>query len=241
MPSVASTAQQAGANSIVDLFTLDATALTGPAGNGQILRWVSGNIGESSISYQGYSYTPLPVMADGFEWNGRGPLPTPRIRVSNVLGSMTSLNKDYGDMVGATLMRLRTFYKHLDTQTEADPDAHWPPEIYRVERKVSQNKIMVEWELSASIDQEGKMLPGRQCIRDTCMWIYRSHISGTTFNYTNATCPYAGTSYYKADGTIAGSASEDVCGHRLSDCKLRYGSAGSLPFGGYPGMLKFRF
>lgn len=235
MSSIENTAQKLSADSQVDLFTLDATAL-----GGEVNRWVAGALGESAISYQGNAYTPAPVEATGFEWNGRGPLPTPRIRVTNLLGGATALNIAYGDMVGATVTRLRTFRKHLDGQSEADPDAHWPPEVWRVERKVLQNKVLVEWELSAAIDQEGKMLPGRQCIRDTCMWVYRNW-NGSDFNYTDATCPYTGTSYFKADGTVAATPADDVCGHRLSDCKLRFGTTASLPFGGFPGMLKFRF
>jgi lambda family phage minor tail protein L len=235
MATVESTAQQLGADALVDLFTLDTSSI----GQTLVLRWVAGTLNGEPVYYQGNLYTSAPVQADGFEWNGRGSLPTPRIRVANFLGSITSLLISYDDLVGATVTRLRTFKKHLDGQAEADPEAHWPPEIYRVERKVSQNKMMVEWELSASIDQEGKQLPGRQCVRDTCMWTYRTW-SGTTFDYTNATCPYVGDSYFKPDGTVAPSAAEDQCGRRLSDCKARFGATAPLPFGGFPGMLKFR-
>lgn len=235
MASVDSTAQKLDADAIVDLYTLDTSTIGGTL----VLRWVAGTLGSNPVYYQGNAYTSAPVQADGFEWNGRGALPQPRIRVGNVFGSVTSLLITYNDLVGATVTRLRTFAKHLDGQPEADSGAHWPPEVYRVERKSGHNKMVVEWELSASIDQEGKMLPGRQCIRDTCTWVYRTW-TGSAFDYTNATCPYTGTSYFKPDGTVAGSAAEDQCGRRLSDCKSRFGATSPLPFGGFPGMLKFK-
>lgn len=235
MVSYRARAQQPDADAIVDLFTLDGTDIGAP-----ILRWVAGSLGDALIYYQGNAYTPTPVQAEGFEWNGRGSLPQPKIRVGNVFGAITAMNIAYADMVGATVTRLRTFKKNLDGQTEADPESHWPPEIYRVERKSAQNHLMVEWELSAAIDQEGKMLPGRQCIRDTCMWAYRRW-NGVSFDYTKATCPYTGTATFKADGTTAATNAEDVCGHRLSDCKLRFGANNPLPFGGFPGMLKIRY
>ena len=64
----------------VELFELDATGL----GADMVLRWTPGPLDGIAISFGGVSYTPVPVEAEGFEWSGKGALPTPRLRVSNV-------------------------------------------------------------------------------------------------------------------------------------------------------------
>ena len=50
--------------------------------------------------------------------------------------------------------------KYLDGQPEADPDEHFPIEIWYVEQKLSENNEYVEFELSSALDFSGKQLPG---------------------------------------------------------------------------------
>ncbi|PNQ53697.1 phage minor tail protein L, partial [Vibrio agarivorans] len=53
--------------------------------------------------------------------------------------------------------------------------------------------------------------------------------------YRGASCGYTGPPVAKEDGTPTNDPSLDQCGGRLSDCKLRFGDHGELPFGGFPG------
>lgn len=232
--AVAREAQKPATEPFVVLFQLDAAAL-----GGGVYRFTQSAHEAAPVSFGGYTYTPIDVQAEGFQWSSTGALPTPRIRVSNADRFVGSIAVEYGDLLGATLMRIRTFRRFLDGQPDADPEAHFPLDVYRIERKVSQNKIFVEWELSAVMDQEGRMLPGRQVLRDACTHRYRRW-TGTGWDYRKATCPYTGSRRFKANGDPAPSEAEDVCGKRLTDCRKRFGEAETLYTRAFPGVSRLR-
>jgi lambda family phage minor tail protein L len=69
-------------------------------------------------------------------------------------------------------------------------------------------------------------------------------ILDASVNYTTETdpeisCPYQGASYFNDAGDITEEPSEDSCGRRLRDCKLRFGSVSPLPFDGFPNIKRF--
>lgn len=149
--------------------------------------------------WQGNAYTPIPISAEGFEISGRGALPTPTIKISNVGLIPSSIISEFGDPVGSKLTRWVTYSHYLDDGPLADPNEHYLPEIWVVERKKVQNRLFVEFELSAAMDQQGRKLPGRQVIRDACILRYRTPIPGRAppqtlfeYNQTDMGCPWAG-------------------------------------------------
>jgi lambda family phage minor tail protein L len=190
----------------------------------------------NTVLFGGKSYIPVAFEAEGFEWTGQGSLPQPKIRISNVnkllLASVISLN----DMMGAKFTRIRTFRKFLDDGSTPDTASTYPKEIYKINRKSIHNKIYLEFELASPMDQEGVMLPNRQCLKNMCTQRYRNFDAETgTFDYTNATCPYTANSYFKANNNSTSSASEDRCGKNLDSCKRRFGTA-PLPTRAFPGI-----
>ena len=211
--------QSLAPSAIIELFQVDASnqGLAAPlyfhAGTNAITQ---------PIVFQGITYTPFPVEVSGFEYNGRGTLPRPTMRVSNVFSSITVLLLQYNDLVGARVTRIRTLARYLDGQPAANPTAEFPREIYYVDRKASENREMVEFELASALDLAGVMLPRRQIIQNTCPWVYRS-----------AECGYTGTNYFTASDQVTTQAN-DVCGKRLSSCRVRFGQFAELPFGGFP-------
>lgn len=218
---------------VVRLFRIDITPLGGP-----VYHFTSSYENPTPVKYQNIEYTPIPIEAEGFEITANGMLPQPKLRLSAVNTLASALIHDYRDLVGARVTRLRTLERFLDGKPDADPDAHFPPEIYRIDRKAAHNKVMVEWDLAPAIDQEGTRLPRRQVLRDTCTWRYRIY-TGSGFDYSRATCPYTGSNYYDDMGNPT-TASNDRCGKRLSDCRLRFGQNAALPFGGFPGVARVR-
>ena len=52
-------------------------------------------------------------------------------------------------------------------------------------------------------------------------------------------CPYTGEACYDKNGETTDE-SGDVCGHRLSDCVLRFGEGNPLYYGGFPGVARTR-
>ena len=233
--AIAEEAQKLNADTPVELFILDALAL-----GGSIYRFTNSSNGVDDVVFDGNHYTPIPVESKGWEWSGTGALPRPKVKIaSNAVIKAAVIT--YGDLIGAKLTRLETMEKFLDGQPDADNTAHWPVDIYNVERKISHNKAFIEWELSAAMDQQGRQLPGRQALKNACTHIYRKHdaLSTDFFDYTRATCPYVGDSYFTVNGVSTLNASDDLCGKRLSDCRLRFGEFGVLPTRAFPGIARF--
>jgi len=190
------------------------------------------------VVWAGNSYTRFPVEAEGFAYEGKGSLPRPKIRCSNILGTITSilLSLPKG-LEGAKVTRIRTLARYLDAVNfpgganpygTPDPTAEFPREIYYVDRKSVETRDVVEFELASAFDLVGVRAPKRQCISNICQWTYRS-----------AECSYTGTAYYNENDQNVATAGEDVCGKRLSSCKIRFGGTSPLPFGSFPGVGTF--
>lgn len=226
---ITSDVQRLAPGAHIALYDIDMSAI-----GGGILRYVPGNLGSSEVRWKGHVYMALPIDADGFERSGRGQLPTPTLTVArDVLVAAAVVTFD--DLRGAKVVRWRTLVQYLDGQPAADPNQHFPPDIFRIERKVIQNRMMIRWELSADIDQQGRMIPGRVATKNHCGWIYR-HWTGAGFSYSTSphACPYTGPAMFEHNGNPTGNPALDRCGKRLSDCKLRF--KGPLPGGFFPGI-----
>lgn len=215
---------------LITLFDLD----TRPIGGSDVYYFTKATEDNAVITFNGVVYAPIPLEVDGFEWKGEGTLPMPTISVSNVLltflGDIIQLN----DLVGAKLTRRRTFSKYLDGNTEANPAAQFPVDIFYVERKAKQDKNTITWELCSVLDLGRKRFPARHILQ-TCTHKYRRYLDGA---FVAGTCPYAGSGYFDRQG-VATTIDGDLCGKKLFDCRLRYTSKNdTLPFRGFPGVGK---
>ena len=393
MTTIAAEIQSLSPTAIIEMFVLDATSMPG----GVVHRFHAGtNKLTQPLVWQGVTYSPLPIEAEGFDLSGKGVLPRPKIRVANVNGMFSAEVMAFDDLVGCKVTRKRTFARYLDAanfpplrnlatttdytastwsnifsanasittgvadpfggntavrlrvgdgvsghlaagnaalrltsqgisvaagetcyfsfycravslpasianmdasdgnpQTnyksqlvqnqwvrvvasrvataartinfldlwsdnaqacilefagvqfekgaltdyqpvgiywtanqEADPNQHFPDDLWYVERKVSENRYIIEWELASAFDLQGVMLPGRQIIQNSCAWKYRS-----------AECGYTGTNYFDAND-VATTLAGDFCAKRLSSCRARFRN-NTLPFGGFPGVVRY--
>lgn len=122
----------------------------------------------------------------------------------------------------------------------ADPNQHFPDDVWYVERKVSENRYVVEWELSSAFDLQGVVLPARQVVQNSCAWQYRG-----------PECGYTGGYFDKNDQPCG--PEQDTCPKRLESCEVRWRSTATpimnffgipiritppLPFGGFPGATR---
>lgn len=236
MPTLQTEAQSLQPDNLISLFRLDTTSLGGP-----LLHFVQGREETQSVVFDEVSYDPVDVEFTGLEVSGMGALPTPTIRIANTDGIWQALINTYGDLEGCTIYRLRTHKRFLDTQPDADPLAFYGPDTFKIERKVSENQVFIEWQLSAAIDQEGVMLPRRVVVRDTCLFRYRAWNQGTaSFDYTDAVCPYVGSQSYDINDQPVASGANDVPSRRKTCCTTRFGAGNPLPFGGFPGVQRSR-
>lgn len=217
-------------SAVIELFELDGTASS--VGVDQVYRFHSGTNQDidGDIVWNGDTYSRYPIVASGFEYDGQGQLPRPQISISNVLSLMTTLAADHNDLVGATVKRIRTLKKYLDevnftsgSNATADPYANFPDEIFVIDRKVIETRDLVTFELCATFDVAGVKLPRRQIIQNICPWTYRGE-----------GCGYTGTDYYDINDQEVDDVADDVCSHRLTGCRARFGENGQLPYGGFP-------
>ena len=177
--SVISDIQGINPSSIIELFTLTTTAAL--HGSAQTYRFHAGSSLNSNgeIVWAGNSYQRFPVEATGFAFQ-KGQIPRPTLTVSNALGTITSIlltvnqTTTGNDLTGATVTRIRTLAKFLDAVNFAggvnpygtpDPNAEFPQEIYSIDRKASETRDAVSFELAAPIDLAGVRAPKRQCTR----------------------------------------------------------------------------
>jgi lambda family phage minor tail protein L len=171
--------------------------------------------------WAGNSYLRFPVEADSFEYSGNGQLPRPKIRVSNIMGTITALLLSLpSGLERAKVTRIRTLARYLDAVNfpgnvnpygAPDPTAEFPREIYFIDRKSTENRDVVEFELAAAFDLTGVRAPKRQCIANICQWVYRS-----------AECSYTAAAYYDTNNNPVASLALDVCSKRLSSCETRF-------------------
>tara|TARA_R100000458_G_scaffold58453_1_gene66531 strand:+ start:719 stop:1612 length:894 start_codon:yes stop_codon:yes gene_type:complete len=222
-------------SAIIELFELrlDPTL----HGSSNITRWHNGCNAAltGGIVWNGNTYTAFAIKAEGFEMSTSGSLPRPTLTVSNTDGVISALLINvnavtpHNDLVGAEVRRIRTLKRYLDGESTADPNCQWPIEIWNIDRKATENREVVSFELASKFDLAGQFIPKRQLIANVCQWEYRS-----------SECSYTGSNYWDADDSPTGSLVTDRCGKRLTSCKLRFGNNAELPFGSFPSVGKTR-
>lgn len=137
-------------------------------------------------------FIAAPIQADGFEISAKGTLPTPRLAISvnpegiAALSQLKSIIGDLDGLIGAKVTRIRTFLSCLsDSHFPSDINggknpyggydvfAEFPRDIYFIDRKTTENKSVIEYELASVLDVEGIQLPNRIVLSTRCPWSYR--------------------------------------------------------------------
>lgn len=151
----------------------------------------------NQIIWQGKRYIPFPIYTEGFEIKARGTLPKPKLTLSNQIQNEDYDNyfkqvknaiKSLDDIIGVKVTRKRTFLKYLDAinfksnggiindenfTIDPDPFAELPSDIYYIDRKLRENRFILEYELSSILDLENLKLPLRTMYADSCTFEYR--------------------------------------------------------------------
>lgn len=222
-------------SALIELFILDVSELTAIEGTNppeeKEFRFYNGSMSEIEdiIYWQGVPYNPFPIEVNGYETDGSKQSPRPTLTVSNLDIIIPQLIIAYDDLLGARVIRKRTFAKFMDNENFcidnpcADPTQELPFTVFYVNKKISESIDIVSFELSNLWDIEGLKLPRRVMTSNTCSWKYR-----------DSPCSYSGTNYWDYNNNPVGTLEEDVCGKKLSSCNLRFPEPSVLPFGAFP-------
>ena len=173
--------QKINPSSLIELFTV--TLDSSLHGATTVYRFHDGSNMNSSgeLVWEGNTYQRFPVKAEGFEFTGKGQIPRPKFTVSNALGTITALialvnqTTPGNDFTGSKFTRIRTFARYIDAANftggtnpfgTPDPSSKLPDEIYFIDRKLSENRDTVEFELVSELDLLNLRLPRRQVTKD---------------------------------------------------------------------------
>jgi len=191
-------------SSVIELFELELNQKQ--HGATDIYRFHAGSNlnANGELVWAGNTYLRYPVEAEGFEYSGKGSLPRPKLRVSNIMGTITALLLTLPSGIeGAKVTRIRTLARYIDAVNfpgnvnpygTPDSTVAFPPEIYYIDRRSSETRDVVEFELASSFDLVGVRGPKRQCISAICQWEYRSaECSWVPMTSTTATYSRTGT------------------------------------------------
>ena len=176
---VFSEVQKINPSAIIELFTLQLD--TSLHGANTVYRFHAGSNlnANGQIVWASNSYLRFPIEATGFKYQ-RGQIPRPKFIVSNALGTMSAIlltvnqTTTGNDLTGATFTRIRTMARFLDAVNfpgntnpfgTPDPTAEFKRQIFTVDRKSTENREVVEFELAGAIDMAGVRAPKRQCTR----------------------------------------------------------------------------
>ena len=174
--SIISDLQKINPSAVIELFTITTDASI--HGSAQTYRFHNGSNlnANGDIIWAGNQYLKFPIQVEGFAYQ-KGQLPRPTMTVSNALGTITAILLNVNqvttgnDLTGATVTRIRTLARYLDAINfpgginplgTPDPTAEFPQEIYKIDRKASENREVVTFELAAVFDLVGVIAPKRQ-------------------------------------------------------------------------------
>ena len=172
--------QKANPSAIIEMFALTTDATL--HGSTATYRFHNGTnaLSNGDIIWAGNTYVKMPITAEGFAYQ-RGQIPRPTLTVSNALGTITAILLNVNsvttgnDLTGATVTRIRTLARFIDGINFAgntnpfgtpDPTAEFPQEIYKIDRKSTESRDIVQFELAAPFDLAGVRSPKRICTRD---------------------------------------------------------------------------
>jgi phage-related protein len=209
------------------------------------------------LFWAGQPYMALPIEVEGFEYSGQGTLPRPRMRISNIMGTITALILTLPEgLEGAKFTRIRTLGRFIDNE-------NFPG----VDYLLTEDSFALMYEDNTFIYQEAgnifgtpdptaefpreiyfvdrKSAENRDVVEFELASAFdmagirapkRQCITRCQWVYRSNECSYAGTNYFNVSDVAVGNASEDICGKRVDSCKARFGQSAELPFGGYPGI-----
>lgn len=220
--------EQLREDALIDLFTIDGDTAFQSSGFSTLYLVSPEQSGGETVEYVDKggtyrTYKPVPIAFGGVEITGSNKLPTPKLFIGNVDGGMTDLSRDYDDLIGFRLVRIRTYKKYLrkigstsqNTPSNAS-EAHFTPDIWYFNRKEQETKLGVTYQLASVFDIEGLSIPRRRMYPNYCPFAYR----GPDCQYAGSNVPTAG----EADG----------CAKTLEACKQHFGNNNNLRFGGFP-------
>jgi len=183
-------------DAIVELFEIDFSnmqenvkriqdAYGASPGTGLKYRFCSSINTNQPIIWKGEKYNPMPIKLQGLESKNDGRFPRPNLTISNSGGVFSRIIYGNDDFVGCVVRRSRTYVRFLDKENfpeninpfgQGDTDAFLPEDLFYINKKMSENKEAIVFELSSSLELTNSPVPARKLMSNLCSWMYRCEI-----------------------------------------------------------------
>jgi len=258
--AVTSALQEIAPSALIELFQLELNVAQHGVAETYYFHAGTNANDYGNLVWDGQAYMALPIEVEGFEYSGQGTLPRPKMRISNLMGTITSLILTLPEgLEGAKFTRIRTLGRFLDA-------ANFRSDEYLL----TEDGFALMYEDSTFIYQEvgnpfgtpdpiaefpreiyfvdRKSAENREIVEFELASAFdmagirapkRQCITRCQWVYRSAECSYIGTNYFNASDAPVANANQDVCGKRVDSCKARFGQNAELPHGGFVGIGTF--
>ncbi|AUI65631.1 MULTISPECIES: phage minor tail protein L [Glaesserella] len=203
-------------DALLSLFEVDLRNLTSTLGErGELFRFYAGtNELQQPIVWQGQTYQPFGVKAEGFELSGQGPSNRPTLTVANLNGFITGLSNEFEQCLGAIVRRRQVYAKFLDAVNFKDGNRYSDPQqervsYYLIEQLSNLTHEIATFTLALPTETDNALINSRTMLV-TCGWVYRS-----------SECGYTGTEMFTDKDQPTIDPKNDKCSGCLRACQLR--------------------
>jgi phage-related protein len=238
--------QQIAPSAVIELFQLELNAAQHGVNETYYFHaGVNATGSNADIIWNGQAYLAFPIEATEFEYSGNGQLPRPKIRISNVLSTITALLLTLPDgLEGAKFTRIRTLARYLDAANfpaagilltedgdallledgssillEAINPTEDPTAEFPREVYYVDRKVVETRDVVEFELASAFDLIGVRAPKRQCI------ANICQWVYKSTECSYSG--------------GLPTCLKTLTDCKAHFGAVAELPFGSYPGIGAF--
>ena len=255
--AIANAVQEISPSALIELFQLELNVTQHGVAETYYFHAGTNSNDYQELIWNTQPYMALPIEVEGFEYTGQGTLPRPKMRISNLMGTITALILTLPEgLEGAKLTRIRTLARFIDA-------ANFKSDDYLL----TEDNFALMYEDSTFIYQEvgnpfgapdptaefpreiffvdRKSAENRDVVEFELASAFdmagirapkRQCITRCQWVYRSDECSSTGTNYFNASDAPVGNASEDVCGKRVDSCKARFGQNAELPHGGFVGI-----
>lgn len=217
-------------NALIELFEVDLRGLKDNDGmNGELYRFYAGtNEKSQSIVWQGKTFEPFAVKADGFEMSGNGPSNRPTLTLGNINGFITALCNRFDQCLGGIVRRRLVYMHYLDAvnftngNKKADPTQE-ALSLFVIEQVATHKRDVISFTLALPMETDNAYISCRT-ITTICSWLYRG-----------VECGYNGAAVADEKDQPTNDPKKDKCSGLVSGCALRNNV---VNFGGFPSIDK---
>ena len=175
---------------------------------------------KSNIIFKQKEYIFIPCEISNLEYSSEAKQNRPTLSIANINNYISNLIKDRKDLIGKRFYRKKILTKDLDdinfggsnknTLGVSSFSSFISVDTFVIQKKNSENKDKVEFQLANILDLDGQTVPSRKVYNDICQWQYRGYGCnyGKLSDYNGPTIPVKITNFTTLASVISASSNE---------------------------------